>query len=62
MHIQKIQHDSAGEIFESGERRQKPRLEDTIRLGVGIMQCRASLLHSSNSTQALLHHLRLRDL
>jgi hypothetical protein len=55
MHTQKIQHDSAGEIFESREDRDKPRFEDPIQLGVGIMGYRASLLHSSNSTGSLIH-------
>jgi hypothetical protein len=38
MYIQEIQHNSAGEIFESNERRQKPRLEDPIQLRVQVMQ------------------------
>jgi hypothetical protein len=38
MHIQKIYHDSAGEIFENGEFEQKPRLEDPIRLRVRVMR------------------------
>ena len=36
MQAQAIQHGSADEIFESAERRQKPRLEGPIQLGVRV--------------------------
>ena len=38
MNTQEIQHGSADEIFESRERRQKPRLEDPIQLRVRVMK------------------------
>jgi hypothetical protein len=44
MKKQKIQHSSADEIFESTERRQKPRLEDPIQLRVRVMQHGAPLI------------------
>jgi hypothetical protein len=54
MHMQKIQHDSVGEIFESGERRQEPRLEDSIQLRVRVMRYRASFIEFDTVTRPYL--------